>query len=95
MGEASPREPITTHAVDRSERSTAARAGIAQARGGPDLAAPADELQRPGPVPVGLVLPGGAEAGMVVRGPGETLASKDSGHLVREPNLKYTGVTRG
>ena len=43
MGEASAREPITTYAVDRSERSTAARADIAQTRGGPDLAAPADE----------------------------------------------------
>ena len=32
---------------------------------------------------VGLVLPGDAEAGDGVPGPGETLASKDSGHLVR------------
>jgi hypothetical protein len=42
-----------------------------------------DELERPGPVPVGLVLPGDAEAGDGVPGPGETVASKDSGHLVR------------
>ena len=42
---ASAYEAITTSAVERSERSTAARADIAQTRGGPDLAAAADERE--------------------------------------------------
>ena len=51
LGSASAREAITTAAVERSERSTAARAGIAQTRGAPELAAAADEFQNPGRVP--------------------------------------------
>ena len=43
VGSASACEAITTSAVQRSERSTAARAGIAQMRGAPDLTAAADE----------------------------------------------------
>ena len=46
MGSASACEPMTTYAVERSERSTAARAGIAQTRGGPDLAAAADDREQ-------------------------------------------------
>ena len=38
-------EAITTSAVETSDRSTAARAGIAQTRGAPDLAAAADDFQ--------------------------------------------------
>jgi hypothetical protein len=45
---ASAYEAITTSAVERSERSTAARAGIAQTRGAPDLAAAWDELHKYG-----------------------------------------------
>ena len=56
LGSASSCEAITTSAVERSERSTAAHAGVAQTRGGPDLAAAADENEasrsrREGPPP--------------------------------------------
>ena len=44
LGSASACETITSSAVERSERSTAARAGIAQTRGARDLAAAADEI---------------------------------------------------
>jgi hypothetical protein len=44
LGSGSACVAITTSAVERSERWTAARAGIAETRGAPDLAAAADEL---------------------------------------------------
>ena len=69
MGSASACEPMTTYAVERSERSTAARSGMPQTRGGPDLAAAADENEvsragrgRPAPR-LPLVVLGGSAAG--------------------------------
>jgi hypothetical protein len=46
VGSASSGEAITTSAAERSERSTAAHAGIALTRGGPDLAAAADDFHQ-------------------------------------------------
>lgn len=49
-------EAITTSAVERSERSTAARAGVAQSYGAPKLAAAADESRNTGEVDRPLLL---------------------------------------
>ena len=46
LGSASACEAVTTSVVERSERWTAARSGIAQTRGAPELAAAADEEER-------------------------------------------------